>query len=129
MTISASQNTTATLVATGSITITNGTTTITPLSGYPALLTQTGSISITGTGNSNPACLTANGAVYSGNNFTISGNTHTCTVTGSVVAQGAITIGGNGYSQSPMTVNYQSGSNLFAFTSNTTAMSVESYNV
>lgn len=116
VTVSSAQSSSAALVATGSITITSGTTTLSPPSNYPAMMTQSLPITISGTGDSSPSGLVANGVVYSGNNFTVTGNHHTVTVNGAIVARGSLTGNSSGFSQNTITVNYVSA-NLAGLTS------------
>lgn len=108
VTITRSQNTTAAIFATGTITVSGGTLTANPSNdNYPALITQNGSIVVSGTGNSDPSCLAITGLVYSGNNFTITGNHHTVTVTnGSIIARGALTGDYQGSAQNDVSVTY-----------------------
>jgi hypothetical protein len=128
VTISASQSTTATIVATGSITISGGTTTVSSPSTQPALLTRTGTITISGTGASNPANLTTSGLVYSGNNFTITGNHHTVTINGLIVALGEIEGEFTGSAQNTITVNYANPGSLFGASGSSSSASIRSYN-
>lgn len=128
VTISASQSTTATIVATGSITISGGTTTISSPSSQPSMITQTGTITISGTGNSNPSCLSTTGLVYAGNNFTITGNHHTVTVNGLIVALGEIEGEYSGSAQNRLTVNYQNPGNLSGTSGGSSSSSIRSYN-
>lgn len=128
ITISASQSTTATIVATGSITISGGTTTISAPSSQPAMITQTGTITISGTGNSKPSRLSTQGLVYSGNNFTITGNHHTVTINGLIVALGEIEGNYSGAAQNILTINYQNPGNLSGVSSSSSSTSIRSYN-
>ncbi|OIO39657.1 MAG: hypothetical protein AUJ72_00275 [Candidatus Omnitrophica bacterium CG1_02_46_14] len=128
VTISASQSTTATIIATGSITISGGTTTISPPSSQPAMLTQTGTIAISGTGASNPAGLSVTGLIYSGNNFTISGNHHTVTVNGLIVAQGELEGDYSGSAHNDLTVNYTNPGSLFGISGGSGSGAITSYN-
>ena len=129
LTISKTQTTTAAIVVTGNVNLTGGTLSVDPQNNaYPALITQNGSITLSGTGNSDPSVLTAVGLVYSGNNFTISGNHHTINVTGSILAKGSLTGNYSGWAHNVLGVTYSSA-NLTAFTTPSSAdFEVVSYN-
>ena len=129
LTISASQTTSATIIATGSISITGGTTTINHPTNYPALVTQNQPITISGTGNSNPAGLVTTGLVYSGNDFSITGNHHTITVTnGAIIARGSLTGNSSGFSHNKIEVTYQKPVLAGLVNLGTLTMSINSYN-
>ena len=99
ITIRGTQDVTAAIIATGSITVSkSGSTyprvTVNQYSNYPALMTQNGNIAFTSTGNGG-AYLTVNGLLYSGNNFTVdSGNHDDVTINGSALAKGTIDLDG-----------------------------------
>jgi hypothetical protein len=131
ITIRGTQSTTACIIATGNITIQkSGSTyprvTVNQFSNYPSLMTQTGNITFTSTGNGG-AYLTVTGLIYSGNNFSVStGNHDTLTVTGSILAKGT-------YSTSGMTAWNVTGVSYAeqtppGFSSSNASMSVVSYN-
>jgi len=133
VTIQGTQNTTASIVATGNITISKtGSTyprvTINQYSNYPALMTQNGNITVTSVGSASPdAYLTMTGLVYSGNNFSVStGNHFNLTITGSILAKGT-------YSTTGMTAWNVTGVSYVnqtppGFTSSNATMTVVSYN-
>ncbi len=134
ITIRGTQSTTACIIATGSITISkSGSTyprvTITKHGTYPVLMTQTGAITFSSTGNDDPnAYLRATGLIYSGNNFSVStGNHGELTVTGSILARGTVNTGGMTASNS-LTVTYAAGTPAnFTGTTGSSA-TVKSYN-
>ncbi|OIO37807.1 MAG: hypothetical protein AUJ71_04460 [Candidatus Omnitrophica bacterium CG1_02_49_16] len=128
VTISASQSTTATIVAIGSITISGGTTTISPPSTQPAMLTQTGTITVSGTGASNPSGLSVTGLIYSGNNFTITGNHHTVTVDGLIVSHGELEGDYSGSAHNDLTINYVNPGNLSGISGGSNSTTIASYN-
>lgn len=126
ITISATQPTTkACLIATGSITISQGTTTINQYLNYPAMMTRDGDITIRSVGNSAQGTLVATGLVYAGNDFSISGNHNTATVTGSIIARGTLSESGT---QASLTMVYQAQSPPGMTSSSATTMRVKSYN-
>ncbi len=128
VTISAAQSTTAAIVATGSITISAGTLNISQPSNYVALMTQNGAITFTGTGNSNPSTLHVTGMIYSGNNFTITGNHHHIDLTGQILARGALTMNDNGGADNHIQVSYQSSSVGGMTGGQSGSMTIKSYN-
>ena len=126
------QTTNSAIIVTGNVLISKGTLTINQPPNYIALATKTGDITISGTGASNPSSLTANGLVYSGNEFEITGNHHTITINnGALLAKGEIESESPGNAQSTVTVMYQSGGfPLLAgvIGSGTSLVGIKSYN-
>ncbi len=127
VTISKAQSTTATIIATGDITVTGGTLSISQPGNYPALMTQNGTITFSGVGNSNPSELTATGLVYSGNNFTVSGNHHHINVQGTILAKGAWAADFNGAAQNHIEVNYVKPNVNGLSSGNGGSMNIKSY--
>jgi hypothetical protein len=117
--------TTACIVATGSITITQGTTTIAQYLDYPAMLTRDGNITIRSVGNSAQGKLIATGLVYSGNDFSLSGNHNTAVVTGSIIARGTLEEIGT---QCALTMIYVLQNPTGMISSGGSDMTIQSYN-
>ncbi len=132
LTIQGTQNTTACIIATGSITISKtGSTypqvTITKYGSYPVLMTQSGAISFSTTG-SGTAYLRATGLIYSGNNFSVSAGNHgELTVVGGILARGTFNTSGM-TSSNALSITYAGGTpSAFTGTSGSTA-TIRSYN-
>lgn len=115
----------ACIVATGTINITKGTTTINQYSNYPAMLTRDGDINIRSVGASAQGRLVATGLVYAGNNFMLSGNHNSAVVTGSILARG--TLGETG-TQCSLTMTYVTQDPPGMISNGGQDMTVESYN-
>lgn len=130
VTISNTQTTTSCIVATGNITISGGQVTINNPDTLPALVTQNGYITISGTGNSNPARLNANGLIYSGNNFSITGNHHNVDIDdGLILAKGSILGNYSGGAHNDLEVEYAYPGNVIGLgIGGASAVSIESYN-
>jgi hypothetical protein len=125
VTITAAQTTRACIIASNNIEITQGTTTVNQFSNFPAMMTQTGNITIRSTGASVQGALVAAGLVYSGNNFSISGNHNSATVTGSIIARGTLDESGT---QAGLTMIYQAQNPPGMTSSGAQPMTILSYN-
>lgn len=90
LTITDTNATTAAIIVTGSVEITQGTLTINRYLDYPALMTQTGNITIRSVGAAAQGSLVATGLVYAAGNFSLSGNHNSAIVTGSILARGTL---------------------------------------
>lgn len=130
LTISASQNTTAAIFATGSITMTAGSIAVNQPSNYPAMVTQNQPISINSSGNPGVTLSTA-GVIYSGNDFSITGNHNTIDIeNGSILARGALTGNSGGFSHNDLdiSISFQAPNLVGISDTGERAMRVRSYN-
>ncbi|MBI4352361.1 MAG: hypothetical protein HY593_00395 [Candidatus Omnitrophica bacterium] len=125
MTITASQATTACLIATGNIDITQGTVTISQYNDYPALMSQNGNITIRSVGAVNQGKLAATGLIYAGGNFSMSGNHDWVEITGAIVARGKLEESGT---HDTLILNYQAPNPPGLLSSGATPMTILSYN-
>lgn len=124
--VSSTQTMTGCLVATGTIDIAQVHLTINQYNNFPAMLTQTGDILVRSVGNAAQGWLTATGLVYSGNNFSLSGNHNPrVDVTGSIVARGTLSQSGT---QSTLLMNYVLQNPPGMISSGAQDMEVVSYN-
>ncbi|MBI4432387.1 MAG: hypothetical protein HY592_02760 [Candidatus Omnitrophica bacterium] len=129
--ITSDQTSTAALIVNGNLSISRGATTIVAPANLPAIVTQ-GAITISGIG-ANAADLTVTGLIYSGNDFTITGNHHNIMVTyGAIIARGNFVGNSSGFSQSALTIIYPTTTPAFSLNGITSGgssqMAVESYN-
>ncbi len=126
------QTTTATLIATGNITMAkSGSTypriTVNQYSNYPAMMTQNGEITFTSTGNGGAYWVTT-GLVYAGTNIHITGGNHdTFTFTGSILSRGEIQI--DLQAQNALTATYVAQNPPGITTSGSSSSLIRSYNV
>lgn len=125
ITVSAAQSTRACLIAANNIEITQGTTTIDQYDNFPAMMTQTGNITIRSTGAAAQGKLVATGLVYSGNNFSISGNHNSASVTGSIISRATLVESGT---QASLAMTYQVQNPPGMISSGAQPMEVLSYN-